>query len=188
MPLSMQRREARIVFLVVRCECGKESQTRVENAGAELAVGVVSENSSFRSRHLLPTFSSGRSRTSVLPRRVVRPSPVHSWESVPFSPAFSRVYLRFCSGFLHWPTSRIRRKHVRGLGLAITGILLGSFTSLISLFLPVWPRRAGRLRRLCTNNLKQIALAMQNYESEYGCFPPFATYDVNGRPLLSWRS
>jgi prepilin-type processing-associated H-X9-DG protein len=37
------------------------------------------------------------------------------------------------------------------------------------------------------NNLKQIALAMHNYESANNCFPPAATYDANGKPLLSWR-
>jgi RNA polymerase sigma factor (sigma-70 family) len=37
------------------------------------------------------------------------------------------------------------------------------------------------------NNLKQLALAMHNYESENGQFPPAAIYSKNGKPLLSWR-
>jgi prepilin-type N-terminal cleavage/methylation domain-containing protein len=36
-------------------------------------------------------------------------------------------------------------------------------------------RESGR-RTQCLNNLKQIALAMLNYESDHGCFPPGYTY------------
>src|SRR5262249_43433272 len=44
---------------------------------------------------------------------------------------------------------------------------------------------AGRIRS--QNNLKQLALAMWNYHDTYGHFPAAATYDKNGKPLLSWR-
>ncbi|RIK76059.1 MAG: hypothetical protein DCC67_14420 [Planctomycetota bacterium] len=37
------------------------------------------------------------------------------------------------------------------------------------------------------NRFKQIALAMLNHESAKKCYPPAATYDAEGRPLLSWR-
>jgi hypothetical protein len=37
------------------------------------------------------------------------------------------------------------------------------------------------------NNLKQIALAMLNYESAMGHFPTAYTADKAGKPLLSWR-
>ena len=35
--------------------------------------------------------------------------------------------------------------------------------------------------------LKQIDLALQIYVSTYGHFPPAATSDENGKPLMSWR-
>jgi len=43
-------------------------------------------------------------------------------------------------------------------------------------------------RVLCANNLKQIALALQNYESVHQSLPPAYTVDVEGRPLHSWRT
>ena len=43
------------------------------------------------------------------------------------------------------------------------------------------------LRVGCSNNLKQIALAMHFYHDYYKCFPPAYTVDENGKPLHSWR-
>ncbi len=37
------------------------------------------------------------------------------------------------------------------------------------------------------NNLRQIMIAMLNYESAYGHFPEQAITSQDGRPLLSWR-
>ncbi|MFO0847460.1 MAG: DUF1559 domain-containing protein [Gemmataceae bacterium] len=42
-------------------------------------------------------------------------------------------------------------------------------------------------RARCQNNLKQLGLAMHNYEAAFGVFPPAAVVDKKGRPLLSWR-
>jgi hypothetical protein len=40
---------------------------------------------------------------------------------------------------------------------------------------------------MSANNLKQIGLAMHNYYSAEGQFPPAAVCDKTGKPLLSWR-
>jgi hypothetical protein len=42
-------------------------------------------------------------------------------------------------------------------------------------------------RQVSANNLKQLALAMHNYHSVHGTFPPAAIYSKDGKPLLSWR-
>lgn len=47
-------------------------------------------------------------------------------------------------------------------------------------------REAAR-RMSSSNNIKQILLAMLNYEAAYKRLPPRAITDADGNPLLSWR-
>ncbi|MHB1422031.1 MAG: DUF1559 family PulG-like putative transporter [Gemmataceae bacterium] len=48
--------------------------------------------------------------------------------------------------------------------------------------------RASAALSQTQNNLKQLVLAMHNYADTLGGrFPPQATYDKNGKPMLSWR-
>ena len=43
------------------------------------------------------------------------------------------------------------------------------------------------LRGYRSPNLKEIAIAMANYESEFGTLPPAVSFDKDGTPRLSWR-
>jgi hypothetical protein len=47
--------------------------------------------------------------------------------------------------------------------------------------------RAAALRAQSSNNLKQLALAMHNYHDAYGAMPANASYNKDGKALLSWR-
>jgi prepilin-type processing-associated H-X9-DG protein len=67
--------------------------------------------------------------------------------------------------------------------------VLGIIALLIALLLPFTrsARPAARLSQ-CVNNLKQIALALHNYEQAHNALPPAYTVDAKGRPLHSWRT
>lgn len=47
--------------------------------------------------------------------------------------------------------------------------------------------RKAAERANCTNQLKQIALAMHNYHDIHGTLPPAYIPDANGQPMTSWR-
>jgi 5'-3' exonuclease len=58
----------------------------------------------------------------------------------------------------------------------------------VALLLPaVQAAREAARRMQCTNNIKQIMLAMHTYHDAHKCFPPVMTADKNGKPLHSWR-
>jgi hypothetical protein len=45
----------------------------------------------------------------------------------------------------------------------------------------------AKARQANDNNLKMLGIAMHNYADAHGKFPGPATYDKDGKPLLSWR-
>jgi prepilin-type processing-associated H-X9-DG protein len=72
------------------------------------------------------------------------------------------------------------------LGCAILGVVVALI--LVALLLPaVSYSRSAALRNSCTCHLKQLGLALLNYESTYNCFPPAYIADADGKPMHSWR-
>ncbi len=65
--------------------------------------------------------------------------------------------------------------------IAIAGVL-------VAMLLPaVQASREAARRSMSQNNIKNILLALLNYDSSYGKFPAHANYSADGKPLLSWR-
>ena len=82
-----------------------------------------------------------------------------------------------------------------GSGFPIAAVLIGVLVCmlfcgglLVALLLPATQaaREAAR-RTQCMNNIRQIQLAILNYESANGHFPPAYSVDENGEPMHSWR-
>lgn len=79
--------------------------------------------------------------------------------------------------------SRIRPLHwVIGIAVSIPLLLLAAF-----LLQPLEQSRGDARAAQGRNNLKQLTLALANYEDKYGSFPPVFVPDADGRPMHSWR-
>jgi prepilin-type N-terminal cleavage/methylation domain-containing protein/prepilin-type processing-associated H-X9-DG protein len=92
------------------------------------------------------------------------------------------------------------RSSPRSFGFTLLELLvvIAIFATLLALLLPAIHRvRESANRARCINNLKQIGLALQNYQGVYGAFPPAQwddpEYSANKKrwhppyPYLSWR-
>ncbi len=83
--------------------------------------------------------------------------------------------------------SPVQKQSFIGCGTVIT--VLGIGTVLVALMLPSVRRGREPARQVqCKNNLRNIALALRNYETEYHALPPAFTVDAEGKPLHSWRT
>ena len=77
----------------------------------------------------------------------------------------------------------------RGGALTYLAIALGVVGLLAALLLPALrSARPAARRSQCAGNLKAIGLALRNYKTDHGTYPPVVTVDEAGLPLHSWRT
>jgi hypothetical protein len=80
-------------------------------------------------------------------------------------------------------TPQRHRRNVWGATLFILLMLM-----LVAFLIPAPnPPRGHIMRPPCMSNMKQISLAIMNYEAKRGHFPPAYIADENGKPMHSWR-
>ena len=83
------------------------------------------------------------------------------------------------------PVPEKKGSGVNLLGLAVVLLI---FFLLAGMLLPTVSTPPEHSRRTqCLNNLRQIGLAIHNYESHNRHFPPAYVADENGKPMHSWR-
>jgi hypothetical protein len=76
----------------------------------------------------------------------------------------------------------------RSRNLVIAGVVLGVIGCLIGFERMMAAERSARMSSIaCSNNLRQVGLALNEYHAANGRLPPAAISDQRGKPLLSWR-
>jgi prepilin-type processing-associated H-X9-DG protein len=78
--------------------------------------------------------------------------------------------------------------YVLGLQFVEAGVVAAIVVALAYLLLPAVQSARETPRWVsCQYDMRNIALALQSYEADYGTFPPAYIADADGRPMHSWR-
>lgn len=107
-------------------------------------------------------------------------------EFKPFVIGYLAFFIAFCSLAFLVTLIRLRRQGEAGaIGCALSSLL--GLGILIGLMLPAVPSAREAARRMqCSNNIKQLALGLLNYESAFKVLPATASQPA-GTAEVSWR-
>lgn len=77
---------------------------------------------------------------------------------------------------------------ILGIGVAFLMLCVGVGGVMYALLIPAVGKASHAAKRSSSiNNLRQITMALHNYEVQNGSFPPAYVTDANGKALYSWR-
>jgi len=180
----LKAREELIGRLTQCPSCAKEFAVPSTSAAEETAGRSHEERDLDRGQAPRPSRKSGRALTAL----------ILGIASVPFLLFAGIPAIIF--GILGIRDVTQGRGRVDGIGMAITGIVLGAVGTLLTfpavvivgLLMPAMQKVSAAAQRMqSANNLTQIGIAMHNYHDSNGSFPPAVVRDRNGKPLYSWR-
>ncbi|QDT48833.1 hypothetical protein Pan258_28790 [Symmachiella dynata] len=88
--------------------------------------------------------------------------------------------------------TRAAQDRRRGITLVELLLVISIIAMIVAILSPILRSndRGGHdhSRTHCINKLKNISLALHNYNNTYGGLPPAYTVDADGKPLHSWRT
>lgn len=88
-------------------------------------------------------------------------------------------------GAWNTPQAPVKRRRSFPMQLMV-GLGCAALLGLV-VFVLMNSRLTHPIEKRCRNNLKEIYLALQAYQTDAGCLPPRVIYDDQGQPLHSWR-
>jgi hypothetical protein len=180
--------------IVVACECGKSFQAPDEDAGTRAVCPFCGREQTVpKPAYMADDLFAGMVSRDVRSSGKAIASMILGFTS--FCCSILTGVPAIILGVLGLVEIDGSKGHLKGRGMAITGIVTGALGCtlvfmgvLLALLLPaVQAAREAARRAQCSNNLKQIGLAMHNYASTEDHFPAAAITDKQGKPLLSWR-
>ncbi|HEV3120107.1 MAG TPA: DUF1559 domain-containing protein [Gemmataceae bacterium] len=180
----LKAREELIGRLTQCPACGKEFAVPSTSAAEEAAGSSHEERELDRGHAPRPTRKSGRALIALI--LGIASLPLLFFAGIP----------AIIFGILGIRDVTHGRGQVDGMGMAVTGIVLGAVGTLLTfpavaivgLLMPAMQKVNATAQRMqSANHLRQVAIAMHNYHDTHGSFPPAVVRGKDGKALYSWR-